>query len=509
MRTFRLNSTGRLLAVVAVLAMTAGSVDAQDRRVGTIGPPPRKNPQRQTSAEAFPPLPLPVTPLRRSEPKAEPAPPLFCAKLKYGDTQDYMPNPGDIDNLMRHARAELGLWYGWKLLDLNELVALHKEGRGSKLPMLHITGYHEFKLAVDQREALRQYLLDGGTIVADATLGSPDFTRGFRSEMRAMFPSRSFDLLQLDHPVYRAYYKYTNVHYFDVEGGTDSEIQGPPEFLGLNLGTRTAVVFSPNDMTCGWDEFIAPPSKRRVPEAPRDKAMLPADALRMGLNLVSYVAAMREVGAIESVTRQAAAPTERTRQRFTLAQLKHQGDWNPDPNSTFQWLRHLSLETSLAVNFDLKSVDPDEPRLAEYPFLYMTGFRDPKFSDEQIIALRRHIDAGGILFINNCSGYSEFDKHVRTLVGELFPDQRLAPVKPEHPLLDSLFDVKAVRDRRTGAPREVQLEGITVRERLVIVYSKADMITQLKQVSDPYGNGYDAESCRQLALNVVAYALQN
>ena len=64
------------------------------RRVGTIGPPPRKNPQRQTSAEGFPPLPLPVTPLRRSEPKAEPAPPLFMAKLIYGKDQDYMPNPG-------------------------------------------------------------------------------------------------------------------------------------------------------------------------------------------------------------------------------------------------------------------------------------------------------------------------------------------------------------------------------------------------------------------------------
>jgi hypothetical protein len=31
----------------------------------------------------------------------------------------------------------------------------------------------------------------------------------------------------------------------------------------------------------------------------------------------------------------------------------------------------------------------------------------------------------------------------------------------------------------------------------------------LKQASDPYGDGFDAESCRQLALNVVAYALQH
>ena len=57
--------------------------------------------------------------------------------------------------------------------------------------------------------------------------------------------------------------------------------------------------------------------------------------------------------------------------------------------------------------------------------------------------------------------------------------------------------------------RPVELEGITVKNRLVLVYSKNDMITHLKQVSDPFGDGYDAESCRQLALNIVAYSLQN
>src|SRR5262249_41102840 len=50
------------------------------RKLGTCGPPPQKSPQRQTSAEGMPPLPLPAVPLRRSEPKAEPTPPLMIAK---------------------------------------------------------------------------------------------------------------------------------------------------------------------------------------------------------------------------------------------------------------------------------------------------------------------------------------------------------------------------------------------------------------------------------------------
>src|SRR5215471_13053827 len=95
----------------------SGAPAAPGRQLGTCGPPPRKNPQRQTAAEGMPPLPLPAVPLRRSEPKAEPAPPLMIAKLEYGTTQDWNTDPGDVDNLMRHVRAAVGLWYGWKQLN--------------------------------------------------------------------------------------------------------------------------------------------------------------------------------------------------------------------------------------------------------------------------------------------------------------------------------------------------------------------------------------------------------
>ena len=74
---------------------------------------------------------------------------------------------------------------------------------------------------------------------------------------------------------------------------------------------------------------------------------------------------------------------------------------------------------------------------------------------------------------------------------------------------DRFYKVDGVRDRQSGGERPLELWGVTLGKRLVMVNSPHDMITHLKQVSDPYGNGYDAESCRRLAINVVAYALQN
>jgi hypothetical protein len=423
----------------------------------------------------------------------------MIAKLEYGTSQDWNTDPGDVDNLMRHCRYELGLWYGWKTWNVEELVALHKAGKPSKIPLLYVSGHEAFAFTPDQRAAIRQYVLDGGTLLGDACCGRPEFVASFRAEVRALFPDRAFDLLEVDHPIYRAFYPYTNVHYLEYDGGVKKEFQGPPQLMGLTIGCRTAVILTPWDMSCGWDEHTHEHGAR----------LIPGDALRLGINIVSYVAGCRPLGEVQAVTRAIQAPADRPRQTFTLAQLRHQGDWNPDPNSVTQWLRQVAGDSSLAVGFDLKAVDATEAQLAPYPFLYLTGHRDPKLTDEEVSALRRHLQSGGFLFINNCCGRSAFDQQARALAGRIFPDQALAAIAPEHPLLRSFYTVTEARDRQSGAARPLELEGITVKDRLVLVYSKNDAVTQLKQVSDPFGNGYDADSCRKLAVNIVAYALQN
>jgi hypothetical protein len=480
------------------LPVSAQAPTAQ-RQLGTCGPPPRRNPERQASAEGMPPLPLPAVPLRRSEPKAEPAPPLMIAKVEYGTTQDWNTDPGDVDNLMRHVRSALGLWYGWKPLNINEVVSTYKAKKQLLIPALYISGHESFTFSDEQREAIKLYLADGGTLIGDACCGRSEFAQSFRAEVRAMFPDRAFERLDLDHALFRAFYKYSNVNYIRYDGALKQEFTDAPQILGMNLGCRTAIIMSPDDLSCGWDEHTHP----------RGSRLLPGDAIRLGINLISYVAALRQLAEAQSTTREVSNADDRKRQQFTLAQIRHQGDWNPDPNSSYQMLRHLASESSLAVSFDLKYVDPTESKVAPYPFLYMTGFRDPKLKDEEVATLRRHLQAGGFLFINNCSGYNAFDKAARKLAGELFPDQKLTPLVADHPFFKAFHTITEAKDRQSGQPRAIELEGVSIKNRTVLIYSKNDMITHLKQVSDPFGNGYDADTCRKLVVNLVAYAMQN
>ena len=169
----------------------------------------------------------------------------------------------------------------------------------------------------------------------------------------------------------------------------------------------------------------------------------------------------------------------------------------------------MSSVSSLAVAFDQRPVDAKEVQLAKYPFLYMTGFKDPRFSDDEVGALRRHLQAGGFLFVNNCSGYAAFDKHIRGMASRLFPDQKLEKIGKDHKLFAAFYKITGGKDRQSSAPREIELEGVRIKDRLVMVYSKNDMVTHLKLVSDPFGNGYDADTCRKMAVNVVSYAMSN
>src|SRR6478736_856850 len=90
-----------------------------------LGPPPPAAPRRISGGEGMPPLPLPATPLRRTERKREPSPPKLLAKVVWGETASYTYEngastqvsdwnlcPGDAVQLIKKASNSLGVPYG-------------------------------------------------------------------------------------------------------------------------------------------------------------------------------------------------------------------------------------------------------------------------------------------------------------------------------------------------------------------------------------------------------------
>src|SRR5712675_282456 len=76
-----------IAAVVALPALTplalTPSALAEDFQNPKANIAPKAAPQRRNAGEGFPPLPLPATPLRRSEKKREPSPPALVGNVTF------------------------------------------------------------------------------------------------------------------------------------------------------------------------------------------------------------------------------------------------------------------------------------------------------------------------------------------------------------------------------------------------------------------------------------------
>ena len=493
-----------LLLGAAALAAQAGEKDW----FVPLGPPPPAAPRRISGGEAFPPLPLPATPLRRTERKREPTPPKLLAKVVWGETasftyddgtrtqvSDWNLCPGDLAQLMRKASGPLGLPFGSETLDLASF-----DGDPVKTPVLVFSGVRTIKFSPQQRDLLRNYVLRGGMILADNIAGSPYFYESFKREMAAAFPELSFHQIPPDHPLYHLAEDVTEVNY-------PKNLNSKKPFLeALYVFSRAGVVLSKYGLGCGWDDHEVPLLKQAVYyDVP--------SATKIGINLVAYAVGYARVGREEAKPELFGALDEKhPTDEFVFGQIKHSGAWNVHPGGAPALLQRLRRDTALRVSLKRVPVDPGKEDLAPFTFLYLTGLADLQWDAGAVTALRRFLNGGGTLVINNGLGLQTFDAAVRRELKRLLPNEELKAVPADHPVFHSVFKMSQAQYTR---PVQAQnpglqapaLEGITLRGDLKIIYSPYDLEAGWEGLEHPLARAYEPASAVPLGVNIILYAV--
>jgi hypothetical protein len=500
------------IGLTAAAGAAAGSLAvpslawAEDSGPVDCGPPPKASKQHRTGGESFAPLPLPATPLRRSEKKKPPSPPALVGKMAMGpmhwvtkdgkrvQQRDWMTDPADVNTLLVWTNEKLGINYRSTESDF-----LHFSYDPRELPALLFAGHNKFKLADEVRQKLARYVLDGGTILADACCGWKDFADSFRQEIEAVFPGRPLRKLLPEDPVYSAYYKLSLLTYKKGDGSTTSEA---PNLEGIDFGCRTGVILSPCDMTCGWDGH----------EHDRGTRVVIDQARQVGANLVTYVLGSFQLGRFLSTTKVYHEATAPTRDDFVFAQLMHEGDWDPDPSAVHNLLKHAKDNSTLEVKFKRENAQLKDPKTATYPMLYMTGHREFAWNDDEMGRLRKYLTAGGMLLADACCGRLAFDVAFRREIAKVFPNNKLEKLSMDHPLYKAHYDIRRVdytpRVREDFGPFDApELEGVTVDGRLMVVYSRYDLGNGWEQFPHAYSYGLKDESALQIGTNVIVYAI--
>ncbi len=485
--------------VALVIPAIAHADDFQNPKANI---PPLAKPERRNGGEGMPPLPLPATPLRRSEKKREPAPPALVGNITFSAASlhgtSWPTTIIDIEQWVNFTNSELGQKYRYVGTDFSRF-----SYDPTELPIIYLTGWKPLPEFDDATIAkLRQYLMDGGTWIVHSSCGRPEFNDSFRREIQRIFPDRQLLPIPGDHPIYSAYYPITDMRVRRGKEPWKTIPAGAGILETINIGTRAAVIFSPIDLSCGWNADTNPIEGGILYNQ--------QDALKLGSNIMTYCLAEYQYGRFfdhQKIYHQAA---DATRDQLVLGQIVHNGDWDPTPHGVPNLLKTMDQTTTLHVQFKRVPVDPEKEDIFAFPVLYMTGLRDFQFSDVTRKRLREYLDHGGALIVDDAVGSSQFDEAFRREIKLIYPDKALTPLPADHPIMSFVTDTRNVHlaplgERLAPGVNSPQLEAIQVDGALPVIYSPLSMSAGWEQLPRAYNKGYADDDALSLGVNVFMY----
>ena len=156
---------------------------------------------------------------------------------------------------------------------------------------------------------------------------------------------------------------------------------------------------------------------------------------------------------------------------FQIARLKYNGggDWYNDPSGEINLLNYVKAHTNIQVKAEYKFVDISSDEIYSYPFLFMTGHGNIVFSDLEAERLRKYLENGGFLYVDDDYG---LDKAFRREIKKVFPDQNLVELPFNYGMYHILYDFPA------GPPKTHEHDnkppqgfGLFVDKRLAVYYT--------------------------------------
>ena len=132
---------------------------------------------------------------------------------------------------------------------------------------------------------------------------------------------------------------------------------------------------------------------------------------------------------------------------FTFVRVRYdswgrRGAWKTDwPDCDLNFSFRLQQLTSMKVDPNGKILDLTDPQIFNYPFLYMIEPGSLYFSDAEVKALRRYLNNGGFMMVDDFWGEDEWDNFYRE-IKRVFPKKEPVELPLDHPVFHIVYDLK-------------------------------------------------------------------
>jgi len=195
-------------------------------------------------------------------------------------------------------------------------------------------------------------------------------------------------------------------------------------------------------------------------------------------------------------------------QNFTIARIHYSGggDWYSDPSSLPNLLKFLGENTKIAIEDEEIRLRPTDQEFYNYPYLYLTGHGNVRFSEDEITRLRETLLRGAFLHADDNYG---MDASFREEIKRIFPNRDFVELPFDHPIFHIYFDFQnglpKVHEHDGKPPQAL---GIFEGDRLMVLYTYECDLGDGWEDPEVHNNPEDIRlKALQMGVNIIYYAL--
>ena len=195
-------------------------------------------------------------------------------------------------------------------------------------------------------------------------------------------------------------------------------------------------------------------------------------------------------------------------QDFSIARVHYDGggDWYGDPSSIPNLLNFINENTSIAVNLEEVKIELTDSDLYYYPFLYLTGHGNIRFSEDEVGILREYLKKGGFLHADDNYG---MDKSFRREMKRVFPEKEWVELSYNHEIFHTFYEFPNGLPKiheHDGKP--AQGLGLFEGERLIVFYTyETDLGDGWEDIEVHKDPQYLHEAALKMGVNIIWFAL--
>ena len=195
---------------------------------------------------------------------------------------------------------------------------------------------------------------------------------------------------------------------------------------------------------------------------------------------------------------------------FQIAVLKYNGggDWYANPTSLPNLVKFCNENINTNIKEEIAEVEVGNIDIFNFPFIHMTGHGNVVFSESDIKNLRKYLESGGFLHIDDNYGMNTF---IRREIKKLFPEIELVKIPSSHKIFDQEYKFQdGLPKIHEHDKKQPEAFGIFLNGRLTLLYTYETDLGDGWEDQEIHNNSEDTRmKALMMGANIIKYVFEN